>query len=396
MSVPTPLDRVRGSFLGLAIGDALGAPLEGLSPQQIRVHYQVVTDYVDGMKAWKKKPFRWRLPGLYTDDTQQALALTDVLLGAGEIDLDRLTEVYLSLASPDLGHAGAHRGVGKSFRSVLADLKRGVSPRETGQASVGIGAAMRIAPVGLYFADDPDALFDAVMTASLMTHRDVRSLSGAMAVAFGVARLLNLEDARPDPSFIFRLAGDVAKAEERIAVEFAGSVNSLESHGKSLSAAIAHVESLLELPRDRAIAALLEQANRHGPDSCVRRATQGFPPSCIPTCLYLLLTTESIEEALIDVVNLGGDADSAGAILGSFAGAVFGKSTIPNRWLKGLQNSEAIDLRAQAIHRKSACGMVIPDLVSREFELSALEQANRESLLSQPPTGGDLGANQRI
>ena len=74
------VDRVRGCLLGLAVGDALGAPLEGLSPQQIKAHYGRVTDYVDSTLAWKKKRHRWRLQGLYTDDTQQALALCDVLL----------------------------------------------------------------------------------------------------------------------------------------------------------------------------------------------------------------------------------------------------------------------------------------------------------------------------
>ena len=75
MPLSTRIDRVRGCLLGMAIGDALGAPLEGLGAQQIRAHYQLVTDYVDGARAWKKKPYRWRLPGLYSDDTQQALAL---------------------------------------------------------------------------------------------------------------------------------------------------------------------------------------------------------------------------------------------------------------------------------------------------------------------------------
>ena len=70
----TRMDRARGCLLGLAIGDALGAPLEGLSAQQIRAHYGLVDDYVDGARAWKKKPYRWRMPGLYSDDTQQALA----------------------------------------------------------------------------------------------------------------------------------------------------------------------------------------------------------------------------------------------------------------------------------------------------------------------------------
>ena len=56
------IDRVRGCLLGLAIGDALGAPLEGLTTQQIKTHYGRVKNYVDGVQAWKRKPYRWRLP----------------------------------------------------------------------------------------------------------------------------------------------------------------------------------------------------------------------------------------------------------------------------------------------------------------------------------------------
>src|SRR5262249_34259910 len=99
MPEPTRIDRARGCLLGLAVGDALGAPLEGLSTQQIRAHYGLVTDYVDGAKAWKKKPFRWRYPGLYSDDTQQALVLCDVLLEQHRIDPVRLAELYLDLAA---------------------------------------------------------------------------------------------------------------------------------------------------------------------------------------------------------------------------------------------------------------------------------------------------------
>ncbi len=60
MAQLTRIERARGCLLGMAIGDALGAPLEGLSTQQIRAHYGIVLDYVDGARAWKKKPFRWR------------------------------------------------------------------------------------------------------------------------------------------------------------------------------------------------------------------------------------------------------------------------------------------------------------------------------------------------
>src|SRR4029077_20533449 len=87
------VDRVRGCLLGMAVGDALGAPLEGLSGQQIRTHYGRVRNYVDGGQAWKRKPYRWRMHGLYSDDTQQALALCDILLDYQRVDPERLADL---------------------------------------------------------------------------------------------------------------------------------------------------------------------------------------------------------------------------------------------------------------------------------------------------------------
>ncbi|MEO6807805.1 MAG: ADP-ribosylglycohydrolase family protein [Isosphaeraceae bacterium] len=390
------IDRARGCLLGMAVGDALGAPLEGLSSQQIKAHYGQVVDYVDGARAWKKKPYRWRLPGLYSDDTQQALVLADCLLDHGRIDPDRLAEQYLALANPRGAYLGAHRGIGRSFRQVLAELERGVAPEHTGQDSAGIGAAMRIAPVAVYYADRPESLFEPVLAASLMTHRDCRSLAGALAVAHAIRRLA--EGQPRDPSLVLWLAADVARDEDRLAFEYADRVQSLAAYRRSLSTAIAHTESLLDLSRDRALAALVEQANHHGAEPPCRRPTMGFPPACIPTCLYLLLATDSFEEALIEVVNLGGDTDSAGAILGALAGAFHGPDAIPDRWLDGLQNRQGIELRAEALALGSSDGLPsIPDLITTEHDLSAREAALRsELMMQQHQSGGDLGANRRL
>jgi ADP-ribosylglycohydrolase len=378
----------------LAIGDALGAPLEGLTTQQIKTHYGRVKNYVDGVQAWKRKPYRWRLRGLYSDDTQQALALCDILIDHRRIEPQPLAEIYLSLATPRGSFLGAHRGIGRSFRQVLVDLERGVSPRRSGQTTAGIGAAMRIAPVPLYFGDDQDAMFESAMAASIMTHRDVRSLSGALMVAHAVRRLAAGE-AR-DPSLPFRIAADVARDEARIAEEYGDVLICYERHARALPRAIAHVESVLELPRELALSALVDEANRHGAEPECRRPTMGFPPACIPTCLYFLLTTESFEEALTDVINLGGDTDTAGAILGALAGAYYGIGQIPRRWLDGLQNRAGIDARAVALTVKSSHGLDIPDLIITEQELSRKEEVYLEQHASLSRHGGDRGANQVI
>ena len=162
-----------------------------------------------------------------------------------------------------------------------------------------------------------------------MTHRDIRSFSGALAVVPC--------DPPPgrrgprDPSLLFWVAADVLqgrKADRRS--PFADIVLKLDRHAGSLSRAIAHAESLLDLPREQALAALVEEANRHGAEPVCKRPTMGFPPACIPTCLYLLLTTSSFEEAVTEVVNLGGDTDTSGAILGASPGPITESTRSPN------------------------------------------------------------------
>ncbi len=391
------LDRARGCFLGMAVGDALGAPLEGLSSQQIRSHYGQVSDFVDGVRAWKKKPYRWRLPGLYSDDTQQALVLAECLLRFRRIDPDWLAKTYLALANPKGPYLGAHRGLGRSFRLVLSALENGASPRDTGTTTAGIGAAMRIAPLGLYYAAPDEDVVGAVLDASLMTHRDIRSLAGAVAVACTVRRLARGEPR--EPSLIFKLAADVARAEHRIGSESTRASVVIGAHRHAMSVAIAGIEPMLEWPREQVLSALVEQANRHGAEPYCRRPTQGFPPALIPTCLYLFFTTDTFEEALVDVINLGGDADTAGAILGALAGAYYGESRLPERWCQSLHNHDGIALRAEALARRGTTGATpIPDLLATERKLSESEAARRDESMAQRQGlgGGDLGANRRF
>ncbi len=370
------VDRVRGCLLGMAVGDALGAPLEGLSSQQIKSHYGRVWDYVDGVRAWKRKPHRWRLPGLYSDDTQQALALCDVLLEAGRVDQERLADLYLGLMTPKGSFVGAHRGIGRSFRKVLEALEGGMPAGSCGQPGAGIGAAMRIAPVALFFRDATEPLFKAVMDSSLITHRDIRSLGGALAVAHAVRRLVSGEPR--DAALPLWIAADLTKHEARIEADYGQRVTHRREHGRSMSRAIARAEAVLELPRDRALRALVDEANNHGAEPECRRATMGFPPACIPACLYILLTTSSFEEALIETINLGGDSDTTGAILGAMAGAHYGAQAIPERWLDGLRNRAGIDARAIALAQGSTAGVVIPDLIATEHALTREENETFE------------------
>jgi hypothetical protein len=106
------------------------------------------------------------------------------------------------------------------------------------------------------------------------------------------------------------------------------------------------------------------------------------------------MTTDSFEEAVVEVVNLGGDTDTAGAILGAMAGAHYGAEAIPERWLDGLQNREGIEVWALALAQRSGVGLQIPDLIATEHELTRKEEAILEEFMSFARGGGDHGANQ--
>ena len=389
----TRIDRARGSLLGLAIGDALGAPLEGLSTQQVRQAYGQVVDYVDGVIAWRKKPHRWRLKGLYSDDTQQALVLAECLLQCGKIDADWVAQAYMALSSPKGPYMGAHRGIGTSFRQALSLLEAGVPALAAGQDSAGCGAAMRIAPLALFYQNQTDQLLRDLAEVSRITHRDIRALAGAAAIAIAVDMFL--AGASRQPSTLFRLAHRVAQAESWLAQTFGRELRCVDTHTHALSVAIAHVETLLELPRDQAFAQLMEEGNRHGPEQDCRRPTFGFTPVCIPTCLFALFTTDSFEDALVDVVNLGGDADTAGAMLGAMAGAFYGEMAIPERWRAGLRNREAIVTRAEALARRDpSLAAALPPWLDTERRLTREESTMRDERIVQRQRGDDLGANR--
>jgi ADP-ribosylglycohydrolase len=375
MSQMDSINQARGAMLGMAVGDALGAPLEGLGPQQIKSHYGVVRNYVDGFRAWRRKAERWRLPGLYTDNTQQALSVAETLVECGEMRAVHLAELWKRMYRTnvdlitDIFPNGVHRNISRNFKKSLDLLKSGVAFDEISQPSAGLGAAVRVVPLALAYRQDADHLYHAVVESSLLTHSDIRSVSASLAVAFAVARLLNGE--AKNPSFLFHVAADTSKSERRLAQEFPGRISGLDTHLHSISRCIARVEKAIEMPREEALKAIVAEADRHGPNTPCRRPTIGFAPASLATCFYQLIMAENYQDALVDIVNLGGDADSTGAILGALTGAYFGAEAMPQDWLTDLHGRDGIESRTEAIYEMKLASSFrnIPDLIDTEKEL---------------------------
>lgn len=289
MKSMTPLhDRARGCAVGAAVGDAMGMPLE-FGP--LRSPYELVCEMTPG-----------RLPaGTFTDDTEMALALAESLLAQRPLDPEDLARRFASWLASDPPDVGIHT------RSVLHLIAAGVPWQEAVDSvqvrrpdSAGNGSVMRCWPVALSHAPVPNALdwrlselLAESQLQSRVTHTHPECQKGSAFVNAVIYALL---------------AGWATEKALTWALEVAAVPDALRS-------------------------AIQSAPDRRREDL----ANSGWVRHTIESAVWALMTTSSYEDAIVSVVNLGGDTDTAGAVLGALAGAAYGLSQIPERWLRKLR-----------------------------------------------------------
>ena len=163
-----PVGEACESLIGLSVGDAMGAALEGAPFDAARVDDELAPD---GPSPW-------------TDDTQMALSIVETLFTAGRLDQDRLAAAFGRRYE-------SWRGYGPGMHKILPELRGGKDWRELKDAvfrggSFGNGSAMRVAPLGAYFHESPvdDVVSEAGRSAEV-THAHPEALAGAVATAIG-------------------------------------------------------------------------------------------------------------------------------------------------------------------------------------------------------------------
>jgi ADP-ribosyl-[dinitrogen reductase] hydrolase len=270
--LPDVRDRARAALLGLAVGDALGATLEFMTPSEIRAKYGTFREITGGGWLQLRR-------GEVTDDTQMALCLARSIAERGNFDARAVAErfaAWLRSSPPDVGNT-CRRGIRRFI--VDGTLE---APFRTGDA--GNGAAMRVAPISLLSMAVPAQLEQLSLAQARITHN--HPLSDAATVL--VARLVQL-----------------------------GCLGvSLHGLRRAADAVVA------QLPNFRF-------ESYHG-------LSTAYVVDTLTTVLHFFFATQSFEECLVAIVNQGGDADTTGAIAGAIAGAYYGPEEIPARWLKRL------------------------------------------------------------
>lgn len=316
-------DRIRASLLAGAIGDALGAAVEFDDLPTIRQRFGTggIRDFVSAYG---------RL-GAITDDTQMTLFTAEGLIRA---ELRRRTKgidsrpemlhrAYLRWMATQQGGTPtdssgwlmslaalhARRAPGNTCLSALRSGEAGSIQRPIND-SKGCGGVMRVAPIGLAHADPAEA-FRLACEAAAITHGHP---SGYLSAGMLAAIICLVHQ-----GVALRAAVDEALSVLR---RYAGS----------------------EETEDAVTAAVLE-ADRGSPDAeAVLRLGAGWVgEEALAIGLYCALATGSLEDAIVLAVNHGGDSDSTGSIAGNIAGAMYGPSAIPERWLAPLELRDEIE-----------------------------------------------------
>ena len=290
-------DRIAGVLLGAVVGDALGLPREGLSPQRAQ---RIFGEDVRHALVLGR--------GMVSDDTEQTCLVAQALLVAPD-DPEKFAR---SLAwKLRLWMLGLPAGVGLGTARAIAKLWAGFPPDRSGGRSAGNAPAMRAALLGVCRGDDPRVLREWVRASTRVTHTDLRAERAAFLVAFAAGYA-----ARTKP-------GDITAS-----VFIPMALDALGDVDDELRAIAAQMtEHLARDVSTREFAATLGLA----------RGVTGYAYHTVPVALYGWLSHPGDFRAVVtDVIRLGGDADTTGAIAGGICGAGVGASGIPAEWIDGI------------------------------------------------------------
>lgn len=298
-------ERIRALLLGVAVGDALGVPVE-FRPRG--------SFHVDGMRGHGTHD---QPAGTWSDDTSLTLALADAVEGDA-VSLPRLARNFI--AWHDTGAFTPHGvvfDIGNATARAIGRLKRGVPPEQAGgtkERDNGNGSLMRVAPlVFLMDGKVPEERFRLIKAVSSVTHAHAWSVTACFIFLELLRKLL---------------AG--TPKEEAYA---------------ELRAELATPPPFLDagaLPKFRRV---LEEDIRALPEAEVR--SSGFVVDTLEAALWSCLTTNTYGDAVLKAVNLGEDTDTTGAVTGALAAAAYGRESIPEWWVAQLQGRRQIDCMAE-------------------------------------------------
>jgi ADP-ribosylglycohydrolase len=296
-------DRFRGCLLGLAVGDAIGTTLEFKS----RGTFKPIVGMAGG------GPFRLKA-GEWTDDTSMALCLAMSLLEKNGFDpKDQMDRYCRWWKEGYLSSNGGCFDIGNTVSDALRRYARTGDPiaGSTDPHSAGNGSIMRLAPVAMFYYPDIAAAIRYAAESSRTTHGAPECIDACRLLAGMICRALS-EAAKEEILF-----GEAAsfRGEAKITMIARGDYRNKSSE---------------------------------------KIRGSGYVVESLEAALWCFRQTDTFEAAILKAANLGDDADTTAAICGQVAGAFYGESGIPEKWLAQLVMREEITALADRLNRRSS------------------------------------------
>lgn len=298
-------NRFAGAILGLAVGDAMGVPLEFKDPGS----FEPVTDMVGGGVFDL-------LPGMWTDDTSMALCLAESLIEKGEFDpVDQLSRYLKWYQEGYLGVNDLCFDIGNTTLKALSIFSNTgeAYPGPDDEYSASNGSLMRLAPVPLFYMSFPYEALEKSGRSSCTTHKHILAMDSCRFFGGLVHGAL------------------IGKSKEEL-----------------LSPRYSPLENYWE---EKPLSTLVDEVacgsykQKEPPEIRGR----GYVVKSLEAALWAFYNSDSFEEGCLLAVNLGEDADTTGAIYGQLAGAYYGKSGIPKRWLNKLAKKDLIEFMIESL-----------------------------------------------
>ncbi|MGN6420912.1 MAG: ADP-ribosylglycohydrolase family protein [Pseudobacter sp.] len=299
------IDQVKGALYGVAIGDALGVPVE--FNQRAYLDQNPVVDFI-GYKSHNQPP------GTFSDDASLTFCLAESLCYG--FDLIDMADRFVRWQSAGYWAAyGEVFDIGMTTYAAISRLKRGVQPQLAGdfdEDANGNGSLMRIMPLVFYTKDLPLGIrYEIVKDVSSITHGHIRSVISCFYYLELALHLLN------------------GKSKEEAYKITATTVKEVLDQQKIIERELKIFDPLLETD--------ISLRTRD------KISSSGYVIDSLMASVWCFMTTNNYQEATLKSVNLGHDTDTTGAITGGLAGLYYGLHDIPEKWRRELARTKDID-----------------------------------------------------
>lgn len=299
------INKAKGVIYGLAIGDALGYPTEFMPLSRIKAVYGE-----SGIDDFPKDP------ALFTDDTQMSIAIAEALIKVGDQDLETIMDAIKDEFVKWRHSPENNRAPGNACLAGVSNMERGMHWTESGVPdSKGCGSAMRVAPIGYLYQNDPEKLKQVSRASGICTHGH----RTAVAASIGAAYLLKLalDDTNPG-EMIPKL------------LEFTKGIS------REFDEAILKVEECFDWKDE---------------DKALKHLGEGWiGEEAVALALYCFLKNpDDYKQTVLRGANTSGDSDSIASIAGGISGAYLGIAAIPDKWINNIEKADYLEDLAQRL-----------------------------------------------